>query len=66
MPWKQGDPEWVPEAYPKMLTRKTDDGTLVPVLYPAGHEKQGHAVIFENEDDEKAYFKPTKLKGKDK
>ena len=20
MPWKQGDPEWVPEAYPKMLT----------------------------------------------
>ena len=46
MPWKQEAPEWVPEAYPKMLTQKNDDGTLKPVLYPAGHEKQGLPVIF--------------------
>lgn len=65
MPWKQDPAKWEPEEYPKMLTEKDQDGNIKPVVYPAGHEKQGHPVIFENEDDEKAYNKPAK-KSKDK
>ena len=56
MPWKTPpDPEWVPEEYPKMLVKKDKDGFLVPAVYPPGHEKQGRAVVFENEDEEKMW-----------
>ncbi len=47
---KTTDPKWVPEEYPKMLVEKDK-----PVIYPPGHAKQGRAVIFENEGEEKAY-----------
>ncbi len=52
MPWKQEEPKWVPDEYPKMLVR---DGQ--PVVYPDGHEKQGLVVVFDNKADEKAYKK---------
>ena len=57
MPYENRPTErvYVHEEYPKMLVK---DGK--PVIYPAGHEKQGLPVIFENEDDEKAYSKPAK------
>lgn len=71
MPYKeiQAQRVYEPEEYPKMLTNKAEDGSLVPMYYPVGHEKQGLPVIFENADEEAAYFKPrteTKAKAKAK
>ncbi len=44
------------DEYPKMLTKSNDKGGVEPVYYPPGHEKQGTVVIFENLDEERAYF----------
>ena len=59
MPWTKPDPEWVPDEYPKALNKEVEDEDgvkhLVPVVYPRGHEKQGHPVVFASADEEKAY-----------
>ena len=57
MPWKTGEPEWVPDEYPKMLTKEGR-----PVIYPEGHARQGEHVIFNSADEEKAYSKPVAAK----
>lgn len=57
MPYKHHpeSTEYIHEEYPKMLTQVVD-GDVAPVVYPPGHAKQGQAVIFENDAEEKAYF----------
>ena len=66
MPYKhhEAHTEYEHEEYPKMLTQvDTATGRVVPVYYPAGHEKGGWPVIWENAAEEVAYLQPAK-KGK--
>ncbi len=56
MPWKQADPEYTPDQYPKALNEADAKGKLSPARYPVGHPKQGAEVVFDNEDEEKEYL----------
>jgi hypothetical protein len=54
MPWKQDEPKWVPEEYPKM---RVSDGQ--PNKFPKGHPRAGELMIF-NSADEEAEFDGSK------
>ncbi len=50
MPWKQDEPVWIPDEYPKM---RVSDGK--PNVFPDSHPRGGELMIFNSAEEEAAF-----------